>query len=63
MPFLGFHRSNNVPNIIRKRGGKWCVVEKSSGTIKSRHATKGKAQASAAARAGHILPRMRRRKR
>lgn len=52
-----------MPNIIRKRGSKWCVIEKSSGKVKSRHVTKGKAQASAAARAGHILPRMRRRKR
>ena len=51
-----------MPTIIRKRGGKWCVVEKRTGTIKSRHVTKGKAQASAAARAGHILPRMKRRK-
>lgn len=52
-----------MPNIIRKRGNKWFVIEKSTGTVKSRHTTKGKAQASAAARAGHILPRMRRRKR
>lgn len=51
-----------MPTMIRKRGSKWCVVEKSSGTIKSRHVTKGKAQASAAARAGHILPRMKRKR-
>lgn len=51
-----------MPNIIRKRGGKWCVVEKSTGTVKSRHTTKGKAQASSAARAGHILPKMKRKK-
>lgn len=48
-----------MPTKITRRGSKWCVVEKRTGIIKSRHVTKGKAQASAAARGGHPLSRMR----